>query len=145
MNWPPKIGGLLVFLCLVTSGCAAAGQGQGACAAPAPSVEARPARATPGEAFRFRGEHFADRYDCADAGPADGEDADPPRGTPEQGIPVEFAQDGRTWDLGTVDSSEDLSFDVALEVPIDAMRGPATVRATNRNYGPSGTRFVVVD
>lgn len=142
MNRPRFLGGLLV-LCLVASGCATTGQEQGACAAPAPRVEARPARTAPAEAFRLQGEHFADRYDCDDAGPADGEAADPPRGVPERDIRIEFVQDGRTWDLGTVDSEEDLSFDVKLEVPADAKLGPAKVRATNRNYGPSGTRFVV--
>ncbi len=132
---------LAVALSLVSAGCASLTSEQGACAAPAPTVETQPPQAAPTETFQLSGEHFARRYTCADT---PSEDGDSLKGFPERGISIQFVQDERIWDLGTVDSDENLYFEMDLEVPKGAKLGKATVRATSRNYGPTKTRFTVL-
>lgn len=131
----------IVALSLIFAGCTSSTSSQGVCAAPAPTVETQPVRAASGETFQISGENFASRSTCPDSGSEAGES---PQGLPERGISLEFVQHGRVWDLGTVDSDEDLSFKEDLEVPKDAKPGKATVRATNANYGPSKARFLVL-
>jgi hypothetical protein len=104
----------------------AAGSGasaEAACGWPKPSLEARPTRGAPGEGLGIRGRYFeADVRDC---------DLDPARH-----VRVDFLQDGRTWELGTVEASKGSRIFASLKVPADARPGRATVRATYEQRTP---------
>ena len=113
---------------LLLAGCAT-GSSQGACAAPAPTLEVRPARAAPSETFRLHGAEFAGRYYCDDTGTGDGEAGGNSAATPARDVRVELRQGARTWKLATVDAGRKLGFDVRIEVPVDVRPGRATVRA----------------
>lgn len=100
---------------------------QAACASPAPTLSARPARVGPGEAFELRGELFIKITACPDTSPSAEAAA---RDAPVRNIRVTFRQDGRTRDLGTVDSGADGRFRQSFRVPEDARAGRAIVRAS---------------
>lgn len=95
-----------------------------ACMPPEPILETQPSRGAPGAEFGVRGENFdADSRDC---------DNDPARN-----VRLQFLQDGRAWDLGSVDASPRGSRLAAkLKVPNEARPGRATVRATYDQRAP---------
>lgn len=100
-------------------------------------LEVEPARASPGEAFRLRGEAFA-RGECDDVGPGFR------RSRPDRDVPVSFEQGSRTWELATVDADRDLSFEVRVRVPAGAELGKAVVKAEGSWFAPE-KRFAVLE
>lgn len=98
-----------------------------ACMPPEPILETEPSRGAPGAEFGVRGENFdADSRDC---------DNDPVRN-----VRLQFLQDGRAWDLSSVDASPRGSRLAAeLKVPNEARPGRATVRATYDQQAPRDT------
>lgn len=88
-----------------------------ACAYPASTLRARPARGTPGDGFRLNGRYFdGDLRDCDD--------------DPARDVRIEFLQDGKAWALGRFVSDENSRLAAQLRVPADAGPGRAVVRAT---------------
>ena len=109
------------------SGSAMSESSDGACAYPASTLRAHPARGAPGDGFRLNGRYFdGDPRDCDD--------------DPARDVRVEFLQDGRMWALGRFVSDEDSRLVAKLEVPADAKPGRATVRATY-GQGPPGDPY----
>lgn len=98
-----------------------------ACAYPASTLRARPARGAPGDGFRLNGRYFdGDLRDCDD--------------DPARDVRIEFLQDGKTWALGRFVSDENSRLAAQLRVPADARPGRATVRATY-GQGPPGDPY----
>ena len=112
------------------AGAPAAGE-EGATGCPSPSIEAKPARAAPGEHFRMRGYNFSSG--CEGTGI-----------TPAHGIRIYLKQGGKTWKLATLDTDESLTFDARLRIPASARQGPARVQAISRSDEPAEERFVVL-
>ena len=106
------------------SGRAPAGTMTDACMPPEPILETEPSRGAPGAGFGVRGENFdADSRDC--------------NNDPARNVRLQFLQDGRAWDLGSVDASPRGSRLAAeLKVPNEARPGRATVRATYDQRAP---------
>ena len=127
---------LLAAFCAAAAGYAGTVEGaHAACAASLPSIQARPAQAAPGEAFRLHGEGFYGEFICDDAGSP--VISRPQGGRPTDGIRVELLQGTKTWTLATVASGKDLEFDAqGLGVPADAAPGEAVVRATSPSVDP---------
>ena len=105
----------------------AAGEAVTAC--PSPSIEAVPARAAAGAAFRLRGNNFSSGCDST---------------APARDVEIFFRQAGKTRKLATLDADRDLAFDTNLRVPEDAGPGRATVLARASSGEPVETRFVVL-
>ena len=106
------------------SGRATAGAMTDACMPPEPILETQPSRGAPGAGFGVRGENFdADSRDC--------------NNDPARNVRLQFLQDGRAWDLGSVDAFPRGSrLAVELKVPNEARPGRATVRATYDQRAP---------
>lgn len=99
---------------------------EAACAYPAPTLEARPARGAPGDRFRVSGGHFIAGFSACDDTPPEMS----AQTVPARDVRIEFWQDGRTWGLGSVEAGKNARIDATLEVPAGARPGRATVRAT---------------
>lgn len=96
---------------------------------PSASLEAEPARAAPGATFRLRGSGFSSGCDKIGAA---------------RDVRIDFRQNGRTWNLATVDADRDLTFEARLHVPAGAHPGQATVRATTRSGEHVKERYIVL-
>lgn len=96
---------------------------------PSPSLETEPASAAPGTKFQLRGNGFTS--DCDEIRPA-------------RDIRIDFRQNGRTWELATVDADRQLTFDARVRVPTGARPGQATVLATTRSDELVKKRFLVL-
>lgn len=122
---------LLLGLTLLLSGCS----GAVACGQGLPTVE--PSRAAPGEAFVVRGGGFGGG--CDDSNRPSLEE---PR---QRGIRIEMRQEGRTWDLATVDANADYKVEATLAVPEDAEPGRAVVVVNTEAVYGDGDRFVPLE
>ena len=120
----------MLFVGAISTSCVSAGESEAACIGP--MIEAEPARGAPGEAFRVRGEAFANG--CDDAGPV------LDRSEPLEDVRIVFRRGSRERTLATVDADRRPSFDVGVRVPVGTETGRATVSAG----GFSSGRFVIL-
>jgi hypothetical protein len=89
-----------------------------------------PSRAAPGEAFVLRGGGFGGG--CDDSNQPFRPDP------PQQDVLVEMRQEGRTWQLATVDADANYRVEATLEVPKEAAPGGAVVVVEEGPGDPSG-------
>jgi LPXTG-motif cell wall-anchored protein len=126
--------GAAVFVGVMVSG---VGEAAAICAAPV--ITLAPARGTPGSAVVVSGQNFIST--CNDTvvnGVA------PAPNSPQKGIAIAFAQDGRRSPLSTIDAvGASGTFTVSVVVPVTAHAGSAQFEAS-RPEGPISQEFRVV-
>lgn len=116
---------------------ASAASAEAACASPEPVLETRPSRGAPGDEFSILGRYFVAGFGACDD---TGSGSPAAQTVPARNVRVEFLQNGRTWELGSVEGDKGSRIAARPEVPAGARPGRATVRATY-GQGPSESRF----
>jgi len=86
-----------------------------------------------GRVFELRGGGWGD--DCHDTGERPAGEGE--LGVPLQDLPIRFEQEGRTWELGSVDADDAYVVRAEVVVPVDAHPGRASV-----TVGEPGDRAV---
>lgn len=118
-----RVLALFAAASLIFAGCSGSqGTDQAACVGP--GLEVSPKRVAPGDTFALEGSGFFSG--CEDV-IIDGEPVDEEQ--PKQDVEIVLRQGSRTWELGTVDASEDYSIATKLEIPESVKPGKATVTA----------------
>ncbi len=124
------------------------GSAQAACASMEPVLEAHPSRGAPGDEFEIRGTHFIAGSGACDDTPS----GMPSRKVPNSDVSVEFRQDGRTWELGSVKADGEARIFATLKVPSGVRPGRAVLHASyeQKSNAPSypysaETWFLVLD
>ena len=112
-TWPTAAAVVL----LVTAGCGTPGD-EAAAGCAGPDVRLSPATAAPGDDVRVRARFlWSECYDT-------GQPGTPP---PRQDVRVTFTAEGRTVLLATVDAEPGGTLDTTVQVPDDALPGPAEI------------------
>jgi hypothetical protein len=112
----PRIALGAAVVLLAAAGCGGESGAQASCAGP--DVRVAPATVAPGDDIRVQARFlFSDCYDTGQTGT-------PP---PSQDVRVAFRAGDRTSPLATLDAEPDGTIDTTIQVPDDALPGPAQI------------------
>jgi hypothetical protein len=116
-----------ILLAIAAVGCATSSNSSDDCARAKPTLQATPSQVAPNESFQLRGEGFSVIVECSNTGGGADEESRGNRAEAQENISIEFRQGSKTWNLATVDATQDFTFNAELRVPAKAKPGEATV------------------